>query len=312
MRIQLAVSGTLESIHGTKVNDKKLAPAKLFKKDEPMPDVNVSLNEDRGEEENTCEEEASGLTQAESKSPEKEIEASGSGDRKNRVVTTINLDGLINEIVIDRVKYQMVPLGNGDVQPKEMDLVKKTPVGINETNKIIDEMLTVPPIPKKKMRSCHISSIPRCISPKKFQDIMKKKEQKKYELKEMKEEHKRKHLENAEEKKRCQKEAKKKQEENEKTKIKKAKAAVTAVLAAPWPKCEQRAPKPHLQILRVVTLMQSYMKIHSRAKLKGQLIHSRDLHHSAQSASLSSRAKRKNQQLAVIHCTVDDGSTGDV
>ena len=85
----------------TEVDDKKLAPAELFKKDEPMPDVNASLNEGRGEDENSHEEEASGSTQVESKSPEKEIEASGFGDGKNRVVTTINPDGLINEIVID-------------------------------------------------------------------------------------------------------------------------------------------------------------------------------------------------------------------
>ena len=53
----------------TKVDDKKLTPAKLFKKDEPMPDINASLNEGRGEAENSCEEEASGLTQTESMSP---------------------------------------------------------------------------------------------------------------------------------------------------------------------------------------------------------------------------------------------------
>ena len=34
----------------TKVDDKKLAPAELFKKDEPMPDVNASLNKGRGED----------------------------------------------------------------------------------------------------------------------------------------------------------------------------------------------------------------------------------------------------------------------
>ena len=61
-----------------------------------MPDINASFNEGRGEDENSCEEEASGSTQAESKSPEKGIEISGSGDGKNRIVTTINLDGLIN------------------------------------------------------------------------------------------------------------------------------------------------------------------------------------------------------------------------
>ena len=104
--------------------------------------------------------------------------------------------------------------------------------------KVIDEMLTVPSVQKKKMSSCHVSGIPRCISSKKFQDIMKKKEQEKKELEDAKEEHKRKHIANAEEKKRHQEEAKKKQEEKEKTKIKKAKATVMAVLAALRPKCE--------------------------------------------------------------------------
>ena len=66
-------------------------PVELFKKiDELMPDVNTSLNEGGGEEENTCEEEASGSTEVESKSPEKEIENLGSGEGKYRVVTTIN------------------------------------------------------------------------------------------------------------------------------------------------------------------------------------------------------------------------------
>ena len=44
----------------TKVDDKKLAPVELLKKDEPIPDINVSLNEGRGEAKNSCEEEASG------------------------------------------------------------------------------------------------------------------------------------------------------------------------------------------------------------------------------------------------------------
>ena len=177
-------------------------------------------------------------------------------------------------------------------------------------------MLTVPTVPKKKTSSCCISSIPRCILCKKFQDIMKKKEQEKKELKEAKEEHMRKHLENAEEKKRCQEEAKKKWEEKEKTKLEQAKAAAMAALAAPRPKCEQRALKSSmrhdLHILRVVTLMQLYLKIHPRVKLMRQQTLLWGLRHSVQSASLYSRVKRRNQQLAVIHHTVDDGSTGDV
>ena len=77
---------------------------------------------------------------------------------------TINPDGLINEIVIDGVKYQMVLLGDGDAQPKLKEVSKKTPVSSNETKKVIDEMLTVPSVQKKKMSSCHVSGIPRCIS----------------------------------------------------------------------------------------------------------------------------------------------------
>ena len=132
----------------------------------------------------------------------------------------------------------MVPIGNGDVQPKATEVVKKTPVGINITKKVIEEMLTVPTVPKKKTSSCHVSGIMRCISSKSFQDIMKKKEQEKKELKEAKEEWKRKHLESAEEKKRCQEEAKKKQEGKEKTKIEKAKATAMEALAAPRPQRE--------------------------------------------------------------------------
>ena len=49
----------------TKVDDKKLVPAELFKKD-PMPNVNVSLNKGRGDEESTHQEEASSLREAES------------------------------------------------------------------------------------------------------------------------------------------------------------------------------------------------------------------------------------------------------
>ena len=119
----------------TKVEDKKLTPSELFKKDKPMPDVNMSVNEARGKAEKSLDKEVSGSTQAESKSPEKENEASGSGDGKNRVVMTINPEGMINGIVIDGVKYRMVPLGDGDGQPKSMEVVKKTPVTMNETKK---------------------------------------------------------------------------------------------------------------------------------------------------------------------------------
>ena len=79
----------------TKVDNKKLAPTELFKKEEPTPDVNASLNEGREEAKNSHEEEARGSTQVASKLPEKQSEASGSSDGKNRVVMTINLEGLI-------------------------------------------------------------------------------------------------------------------------------------------------------------------------------------------------------------------------
>ena len=49
--------------------------------------------------------------------------------------------------------------------------------------KVIDEMLMVLTVPKKKMSWCCVSGLPRCISLEKFQDIMKKKEQEKKELK---------------------------------------------------------------------------------------------------------------------------------
>ena len=48
----------------TKVDDKKLTPAELFKKDDPIPDINTSVNEAK-EAKHYHEEEGSGLTQAE-------------------------------------------------------------------------------------------------------------------------------------------------------------------------------------------------------------------------------------------------------
>ena len=89
---------------------------------------------------------------------------------------TTNLDRLI-EIVIDGVKYRMVPLGDGDMQPKTMEVVKKqTPIRITEKKKVIDEILKVPVMTKKPSISC-VSKLPQCISLKQFQDIVRKKEQ---------------------------------------------------------------------------------------------------------------------------------------
>ena len=71
--MQLVVSGIPEFIRGTQPKlSCQLVPAELFKKEDPMPDVNASLNEGKGHEENTHQEGASGSTEAEFKSPEKE------------------------------------------------------------------------------------------------------------------------------------------------------------------------------------------------------------------------------------------------
>ena len=63
-----------------------------------MPDVKVSLNECRGDEENTHQEEASGSREAESeqaKSPEKEIEALG--PVMGRISCNNNKHGWVNQ-----------------------------------------------------------------------------------------------------------------------------------------------------------------------------------------------------------------------
>ena len=71
-----------------------------------------------------------------------------------------------------------MPLGDGDAQPKTMEVVKKqTHVGITEKNKVIDEILKVPVL-MKKLSTAHISKLPQCISSKQFQDIMRKKNKK--------------------------------------------------------------------------------------------------------------------------------------
>ena len=60
----------------------------------------------------------------------------------------------------EQTKYQMVPLGDDDVQPKPMEVVKKQiPIRIIEKNKVIDNILKVP-VMMKKLRTAHVLKLP--------------------------------------------------------------------------------------------------------------------------------------------------------
>ena len=89
-----------------------------------------------------------------------------------------------------------------------------------------------------------------------------------------------------------------------------------AALAAPRPKCEQRALKKFDETSSSDSESSDSDAIVHEDSSKSKVDETADSFQEStsfsQSASLYSRAKRRNQQLAVIHHIVDDGSTGDV
>ena len=95
-------------------------------------------------------------------------------------------------------------------------------------SEIVNEVLTTPVVKKKKTLGVHLSKIPRCITSKEFQNLMREKEEAKCQKQEEKEDRKRMRQAKAEEK--CQQQAK--QENRELTKVEKAKVAAIKALAA--------------------------------------------------------------------------------
>ena len=211
------------------IDDKKLAPSTMFEKQTELPNVNSSINEgvpasgDKGNEDDV-----QNMIQTVAKvhyKPAKAKEPSGMG-------ATIWPDGLLKEVIIDGIHYTMTPLD----EPKEACVPTTSatvPVSSAKHSKILDEVLTTPVVKKKKTLGVCMSKIPRCISSKDFQKLMRDKEEAKCKEEEEKEDQKQMRQAKAKEKK-WQEQAK--CEKWELTRVEKAKVAALKALATPHPK----------------------------------------------------------------------------
>ena len=124
--------------------------------------------------------------------PAKVKELSGMG-------VTIQPNGLLTEVIIDGIHYTMTPLD----EPKEACVPTTSvtvPVSSTKHSEILNKVLTTPVVKKKTLGVC-MSKIPRCISSKDFQKLMRDKEEAKHKEEEEKEDQKRMRQAKAEEKK---------------------------------------------------------------------------------------------------------------
>ena len=140
------------------------------------------------------------------------------------MAATIHPTGLLKEVIIDGVHYAITPLN----EPKETSVPTTSatvPVSSAKHSEIVNEVLTMPVVKRRLLGL----KIPRCISSKEFQNLMRKKEKAKCKEEDEKEDHKQMRQAKAEEKK-CQEQAK--QEKWELTKVEKAGVAAIKVLAA--------------------------------------------------------------------------------
>ena len=109
-------------------------------------------------------------------------------ERTDGMAVTICPNGLLKEVIIDGVCYAITPFD----EPKEASVPTTSvtvPVSSAKCSEIVDDVLTMPVVKKKTLGVC-LSKIPRCISSKKFQNLMREKEEVKCKEEEEKEDHK--------------------------------------------------------------------------------------------------------------------------
>ena len=225
------------------INDKNLPLQPCLKIKSQLPDVNMSINEDGPEtsekpkEDTRTENVTETIAEVHEEDP-KLKEAMG-------MAVTICPNGLLKEVIIDEVRYAITPLD----EPKEASvptISATVPVTSAKQAEIVNEVLTMPMVKKKKTLGVCLLKIPRCISSKEFQNLIREREDTKDKEEEEKEDHKRMRQAKAEEKKRQQQV---KQEKWELTKVKKAKVVAIKALAAPRLKRISNDPEDYNQSL---------------------------------------------------------------
>lgn len=88
----------------------------------------------------------------------------------------ITIDGMFNEVIIDSVKYKLIPLKSPSEQPQEKESIKEK-MATTRQSEVLDELFKVPVV--KKKGGCQVFRLLRCISLQKFQVMMKEKEERK-------------------------------------------------------------------------------------------------------------------------------------
>ena len=167
------------------INNKRLDPLTMFENQSQLPDVNTSINKGGPE---TCEKPKEDTRRENVTETVVEVHAE---DPKSKELTgmavTICPDGLLKEVIIDRVHYAITPLN----EPKEASVPMSVtvPVSSAKHSEIVDEVLIIPVV-KKRTLGVHLSKILRCISLKEFQNLMREKEEAKCKEEEEMEDHK--------------------------------------------------------------------------------------------------------------------------
>ena len=214
----------------TIINNKKLAPSTMFENQSELPAFNSSINGGGPETHKKPKEDGRRKNVTEIVV---EVHAEEPKTKKlTGMASTIQPNGLLKEVIIDGVCYAITLLN----EPKEASVPTTSvtvPLSSAKRSEILDEVLTTPMGKKKKTLGIRLSMIPRYISSKEFQNIMREKEEAKWKEEEEKKDHKQMRQVKAKEKKHQQQA---KREKRELTKVKKAKLAVIEALAPPRPK----------------------------------------------------------------------------
>ena len=165
------------------INNKKLAPSTMFENQSQLPDVDTSINEggpetsENPKEDTRTENVTETVAEVHAEDPKLK--------QPTGMAATICPDGLLKEVIIDGVSYTMTPLD----EPKEASVPPTSatvPVSSAKCSEIVDEVLTTPVVKKKTLGVC-MSKMPRCISLKEFQNLMREKEEAKHKEEEEKE-----------------------------------------------------------------------------------------------------------------------------
>ena len=155
----------------------------MFENQSELPDVNMSINEGGPE---TCEKPKQDGRRQNVMEIVAEVHAKEPKTKElMEMAATICPDGLLKEVIIDVVCYAITLLD----EPKEASVPTTSvavPLSLAKRLEILDEVLTMPVV-KKKTLGIHLSKIPRCISLKEFQNIMREKEKVKQKEEEEKE-----------------------------------------------------------------------------------------------------------------------------